>query len=451
MTLTKIKKRRPSRKTSVFVLLFASMLFIYLCRCVMGDWIIGSDGLGYYAHLRSLIIDHDLHYENEFTDFTPFNHSTPNYDIRSETGHVPNKYPIGCSLLWAPFFLVAHGAANAANMLGAALPLNGYSMIYEVFIGLGTLFYGGLGIILIYRMLRMFFDRDVALFSIPVFIFSSNVLHYLVNEPSMSHGASMFIVALFAYIWIKNYGGKTISSYFPLGLASGMMIMVRPQNGLFMILPLLEMIDVARRDRFAPARLSIQLKHGLFYLLTILFTMIPQFIVWKILYGRFIVYSYTGEGFNFFEPKLIQTLFSSKHGLISWTPIILFCVLGLLLFMKNERKIGSFLLTALILQWILNASWCNWWFGAAYGGRAFMNCTFIFIMGLAAFLQRIDFQAKRPFILAASMGLVAWNLLFMGQYILGLTPLEDYLSWPTVLKNQGVVIRKGFEELIRRW
>ena len=91
-----------------FIVLAIFIISIFSVKVMVGGWGIGSDGLGYYAHLRSTMIDGDLHYENEFRDFNRFNHSVLNPNLRTETNHVPNKYPIGSAILWFPFFLFAH-------------------------------------------------------------------------------------------------------------------------------------------------------------------------------------------------------------------------------------------------------------------------------------------------------------------------------------------------------
>ena len=171
-----------------------------------------------------------------------------------------------------------------------------------------------------------------------------------------------------------------------------------------------------------------------------LIMMIPQFIVWKILYGKFILYSYSGEGFNFFSPHLLDTLFSAYHGLISWTPVVLPALIGMGLFCRKQPKIGAVFLTAFALQWYLNASWGCWWFGVSFGNRAYISCSFIFATGLAALLSETQKWAQA--VRFISIVLIGWNLLFIYQYTLGMLPHNEPVVWKQVLINQYKVIVK---------
>ena len=78
----------------------------------------------------------------------------------------------------------------------------------------------------------------------------------------------------------------------------------------------------------------------------------------------------------------------SWHGLFSWTPIILFAIIGLYFFYKNyDKEIALYMLLGFILQLYLLSTWYMWWGGAAFGQRKFLNCSLIFIVGLAALIQ----------------------------------------------------------------
>jgi hypothetical protein len=422
--------------------LFAALALVALLSLIIrlgaGYWGITGDGLSYYAHLRSLMLDHDFHYENEFKAFNKFHYDLLSSDARTSTGHVPNKYPVGPGLLWVPFFGLGHLSTHLANLFGIQSPLDGYSVFYQFFICLGSIFYGFLGLFLLYRINRIFFESDIAAISVIIIFLSTNLLNYYISEQAMPHILSMFSVALFAYLCLRDYGVKKMQSYIYLGLSAGLMIMVRYQNGMFMILPLFELIAVSfGRDRSCKDIL-ISLRKGILFILVLALALIPQFIVWKVLYGKFFFYTYTGEGFNFLAPKLIETLFSSRHGLISWTPIILLSLGGYLLYFRESRSIYWALLTCFLLQWYINSSWHCWWFGNSFGGRAFINCTFIFTIGLSALIRR--FYRKKIYLSVVFAALIMWNVLFTAQYMVGLVPQGDYVSWKAVAKNNCSLI-----------
>ena len=420
-----------------FAALFIFIIIAFLVNSVLirSDWIIGSDGLRYYAPLRSFIVDGDLHFENEFRDFNPYNHSVEDINLKTETGYVMEPYPVGLSLLWMPFFITAHSLTYALNLLGFHIPLSGYSILYQLFIGFGSIVYGLFGIFLMYRISRRFFGKSQSAVSLITIILATNVLYYFINEPTMSHIISMFSVSLFVYLWLLDYGKRKPRSYLCLGIISGLMIMVRYQNALFMILPLFELVKLAINRRLIQKSVF---KNAAIYLGTTLMALIPQLIFWKIIYGHFLVYTYRDITLNFFAPKLIETLFSSRHGLISWTPIILFSLIGLYYFIKKHREIGYLFLLCFILQWYINSAWEIWWFGHAYGGRAFINCTFIFVLGLAALIDR--FRGERIYLYILFSVLIVWNFSLMSQYILGLIPHGDYVGLELIMENHLRVI-----------
>ena len=198
---------------AIFLVLFLAVKIHYT------GWAIGSDGLGYYAHLRSAVVDRDLHYANEFLEYNKFGHGVPDPRQRTATGHVPNKYFVGPAILWTPFFLVAHFLTIEAGHLGFKIVPDGYSVLYQFFIGLGSITYGLIGLIMIYRILLLFFPGKESLFATALIIFSTNVLYYLTTEPTMTHAMSLFAVSLFAYLWIKDLGNRTYRSAALLGIA----------------------------------------------------------------------------------------------------------------------------------------------------------------------------------------------------------------------------------------
>ena len=62
------------------------------------------DGYYYYIYLRSLQVDGDLDFGNEYAEWgNPFRFG------KTETGRPRNVFGVGPALLWAPFFGVTHG------------------------------------------------------------------------------------------------------------------------------------------------------------------------------------------------------------------------------------------------------------------------------------------------------------------------------------------------------
>ncbi|WP_028325357.1 glycosyltransferase family 39 protein [Desulfatirhabdium butyrativorans] len=387
-----------------------------------------------------------MHYENEFSQFNRFHHGVPDPSARTATGHVPNKYFIGPAILWFPFFVAAHISTLVASQLGFGLAPDGYSLLYQIFIGLGSICYGLIGLVLIYRILLQFFSKETALFATTLVTLATNVFYYLTIEPAMSHAMTLFAVSLFVWLWLKDLGGRSRRGILLLGLSAGLMSMIRPQDILFSILYAAEWVGFVGRKGTAEgiqATLIRRILNAALFALGFVAALIPEIIVWKILYGSWLLYSYAGEPFYPFAPHLLDSLFSAYHGLISWTPIVAFALAGLLLFLTDQPRIGLLLLIAFVLQWYLNASWWCWWFGVSFGNRAYVSCSFLFAIGIATLLARLRHWRKSVQVICGI--LICWNLLFTAQYALQMLPLNAPVEWRQVLVNQYRVIGRAID------
>lgn len=419
----------------LFLVFFAGLVALLFVKLAVSGYIIGSDGLGYYAHLRSIFIDGDFQYANEFLDFNPFGHGVPDPYRLTGNGHVPNPYSVGPAILWAPFFLVAHALTLASGLLGLGLEADGYSTLYQVFVGLGSVVYGAAGLALIYRILRRFFQQGEATLATALIALGTNVLYYLAIEPVMSHAMSMFLVSLFAYVWLKSINCRTRRDVVVLGLTAGLMIMVRPQNLLFLSLIGLEWIGLFSTEKTLMAHWRRNIAEAATFGVVLLVALLPQLAIWKILYGQVIVDSYEGASFAFTNPFILESLFSARHGLISWTPLLLPALAGVLLFTRDRPALGIALLVAFLLQLYINASWADyWWFGESFGSRAYINCSFIFAIGLAQFITST--RRLKAFIFPLFAALVLWNLLFIVQFSTGMVSRSEAVDFRQVLSNQ---------------
>jgi hypothetical protein len=377
----------------------------------------GVDPVGYYVYLPSLIFDRDLDFANDYEDFRGFGYVSP-YQERTPTGRMPNPYPVGVAVLWLPFFLLGHLAAAAT---GAAA--NGLSAPYGVAIYLGNVVYGFAGIVLIYRLTERVFERGVALLSVSLIWFASGVLYYLFPFSPMSHMPSMFIVTLLITFWLARREEMNLWSYVALGALGGLAALVRWQNVLFLVLPAADFVVEARRRGVKREKAL----HVLAMVGAFLVVFFPQMIVWKVLYGSFVTVP-QGAGFvSWFRPALFDVLFSSRHGLFTWTPVIVLAVIGLFMFPKEKRQLGYLLFAAFALQLYINsvAGWVGW----SFGMRRFINCSGLFSLGLAAVITKIQQRVRLRYLVLIAIPLVIWNALFVLQYYAGRIPYDDYLTF----------------------
>ena len=154
---------------------------LYLKKTVYGD------GIFYYTWLRSLAVDHNINFNNEY-EYFHINQPT------TATGLLANKYPIGPALFWAAPFLLTH----------ATLHGTGYELPYQLHIGATSVFFTLFGLVLLYRLLTKFFKATPALLTILAVAFATNLFFYGSMDSVNSHGLSFFAATLFLSLLLSS-------------------------------------------------------------------------------------------------------------------------------------------------------------------------------------------------------------------------------------------------------
>jgi hypothetical protein len=145
------------------------------------------------------------------------------------------------------------------------------------------------------------------------------------------------------------------------------------------------------------------------------------------------------------SPYFLSVLFSSEHGLFSWTPLLLLATAGLVLFRWREPRVGTPFLAAALAFYVFIACYPDWAGISSFGNRLFISVTPLFILGLSVFLERVStlFRGQRAAIATASVVLASfmlWNAEFMFQWGAHLVPPRGPISWNTMIRNQFTVV-----------
>jgi len=344
-----------------------------------------SDGRGYYAYLPAIFIDHTVDIENQVRRHWGEDYSEALLQQRTPRGYVIDKYPIGLAITLTPSFLLAHAFAASASHAP-----DGYEPIYQFFIYLQVLLLGLATMMLIdHVLIRHFgFDRAAALLGILAFWIGSHYAWYYYREPLMVHVASTFWVTLslcLALELVRDANAGEFRAWKPLVLTMALSIAVvcRPTN--VFIFPILAICAdrLVRRRLLSRAICQTPWPLGLWPLAL-------QSLTWHAATGHWLYYSYEGEGFSWAHPALLQTLFSTRHGLFVWSPMLVLAACGIGSRLARERvgyPMWSAMMASFLMLWYLNSAWHCWWFGWSFGGRAFLEMAPIFCVGLAAVFQ----------------------------------------------------------------
>src|SRR5215831_1175805 len=375
------------------------LLILFLCSLPLINPIVHGDGVGYYAYARAPLIQHNLHFEEDWRRANLLfsqARTLPSGQLLpaeyTETGHVSNLFSIGPALLWAPFLLAAHDVVLLCNALGAHIPADGFSFPYLLAMAIGTAVYGFLGLLLSYSLARKYVESRWAFLATLGIWGASSLPVYMYFNPAWSHAHSVFAVALFLWYWERTRGSRTFRQWILLGLISGLMLDVYFANGVFLVLPLLESLFAYghswKTKDFREAASVFAANFS--YLLTVILCFIPTLITRYIIFGGFFRFSsYQHAAWDWTAPHWYSILFSSDHGILIWTPILSLAIIGLVFVPRRARVLISYLSAGAAAFFYLIACYPDWAGISAFGNRFFVSVTPIFIFGLALLLQRV--------------------------------------------------------------
>ena len=319
---------------------------LYLHKTVYGD------GIYYYSFLRSIVVNHNLNFTDEYSALGGFQPKTP-------FGVPGNKYSIGPALLWTPGYLWIHTVVRGT----------GYEFPYQLIVGLESILYCLFSLVLLYRVLAKHVRQRVAVYAICAIAGATNLLFYGSLDPVNSHALSFFAVTLFLNMLLSKK-----RRWFLVGLSLGLVGIIRMQDLCVGIL-IITFIKLKNIPQFVAGLLI-----GIF----------AQLVVWQILYGTLLNNPYlTGhEGFTFLRPHIAGVLFSPNNGLFLWTPMALAWVIGLVL--RIKEKFYVLMVVVFLCQLIIVACWSTWWQGASYRGRMFVSTLPLLAFGLGWLFESLD-------------------------------------------------------------
>jgi hypothetical protein len=335
---------------------------------------VSSDGWYYYHALRSLILDGDLDYSNEYKQFGNW------YGYgESSIGRPRNPFGIGPALLWAPGFIVGHLIATARDSTEPHRQGNGYSPAEQGAALYLSFLAGWAAVLLGYLFARRFVPAMPALLGALAAGFGGPLLFYTLYEPAVPHALDAFAAALFVF-WGLPFGrGRSWRWWIIYGLVAGLCVLVRPQHAVFLGLPAAHLLWEAHRDLPRGRRSAIQrlLLRGAAFSLGLLVVTSPQMLAWKAVYGSWITIPQGPDFMRWAAPMWSEVLFSSRNGLMSTSPAMWLTLVGFPLLIRRHPRVGLFAALLFASQvWVNGAAW-DWWAGGAYGGRRFSGLPYL--------------------------------------------------------------------------
>lgn len=436
--------RAPRRRAR---LIFGSLFAIGLALQLQLNARLQSDGFYYFSYLRSIAFDGDLDLANDYRLLGLGD--KPHLFQPTPTGYAQSAAPVGPAIVWAPFFAAGHVIARRLSATNPNVNANGVSFPYRQAVCVAGLFYGLLGCWFCFRLTALFHNRRLAATATTLTITGSFIAWYMVKEPSMSHAPSMAAVAGFVWAWLATRGDRTTLQWALLGALAGVMTLLRWQNALFALLPAYDaavaLVAAARAsDRAGIVKV---LTGGALFTLAATAAFVPQMIAWHSIYGGWLAVSPIGPQIRWSDPHLADILWSSRNGLLSWSPVLYLGAIGLVMFAAARPAVGIPALLALTAMTYFNACIQDWWGSDAFGGRRFDGTIAFFCLGVASFASSAAAVARRhPVRIVAAAGalLVVWNITLMSVAQDGLLRLGQPTSFGDVMASQARAFHRWF-------
>jgi hypothetical protein len=350
--------------------------------------VIAYDVISYYAYLPATFIYDDVTLNNPNEKIKQYPTS---FLFNEDCKFKVYKTTMGMSMLYAPFFGVAHSYAK----LSGDVP-SGFSEPYQLAINLSAVFYVVLGFVFVRKILLKCFDSKVRALTILLLFSATNLFFYTTLAPGMPHAYLFALVAGFIFFSDKYLENQNIANILLMGLLFGLLTLIRPIMAMVVLYPVfagvISFSDLKRNFTLYFSKFS----HLLLAIAATALIWLPQLIYWKIATGNFWFYSYTDEGFFWTDPKLFDFLFSFRKGWLLYSPFLVFSLISLLvlIFKREANAWLSFVIIALYAY--VASCWWTWWFGGGYGSRTMIDLYAFLAIPTAYFVAWL-LQSKKIF------------------------------------------------------
>jgi hypothetical protein len=391
----------------------------------------GVDKAGYFDTAHSLLFDHDFNLTNEYARIRP---ADPQWaGICPETGLPGSPWGVGYSILSIPF--LALGTAVDAIV---GNPADGYSEFARFFYAMGSVVFGGLGLMALFTLLYRAASswgvestkaaRNSLLIAFAVF-FGTNVGYYTFSQ--MSHAAAFWFVCMFLAHWWEIRSTNVPGSWLVAGLLAGFLSICRWQDVLYAGGPFLyDLMGKEWTKNPIP-----WLRARLLYCAGIVLCSLPQMLQWNVIYGKYLTLPHGGAIFSFPPKYMLNVLVSSRSGWFVWTPLVFIGVVGVAFALRSHAREFFPWIGVATLELAVVGSMDVWDGTGAFGARYMLSATPVVALGLAALL------CESPKLVARTVAVLAvpccvFALLFAVQFRLDLIPKNENLTAKEIFSDK---------------
>lgn len=348
----------------------------------------GYDAFGYYMYLPHLVQKGHLNISQEWlVEVQQKRYGFDAYQLaKRENGNYINIYHMGLSFVQAPAFFIAHGIAKISGYKA-----DGLSKPYVIAMLLNALLFLYLGLLYLYKFLKLYFNQTLAITLVLLAFFSTNLMATSYVSFMLQHVYLFSLISIFCYHFFKAFKTKTIDKkhFFISVIIFGLCTVVRPTHVLLFFIPVIYLWN------YFETKKKYVLNLLLFPISSFLWN-VPQFLYWKIIGGSWLLTNLHTEEIILIDPHLVEFLFSYRKGWFLYSPIFILLIPGFYLtFKESKRLFWSILITLIVCIWVFS-SWECWHYAASFGSRVMIDLYPICFLIIGFLLNRI-IQLKRTF------------------------------------------------------
>lgn len=384
------------------------------------------DNLGYYLYLPKFFIYHDP-YMIKLNDWLyplieKYNNTPYLYQLNFVENHYVIRYPLGQSLFYAPFFFLAHIITQFTSY-----PADGFSIIYQVTVRLGSFFYLIAGLFLLRKALTIIFDEKTTSINLILLVFGTN-LHLYAGSTS-PHETLFLLYSGMLYLTIHRKNYFSLHFWLKAAAITGLACITRPTDVIIGFIPLLwglkNLHELGQHLWSFITKNTITLLLSLLVFCAVLFL---QLLYWKIFAGKWVYYTYeaTSEKLQLLSPHTLEFLFSYRKGWFIYTPLMFVALFGFRIMYRQRRDLFLSLFVFYVINLYLISSWSTWWYADSFSQRTMVQSLAVSIIPLG-FLLRYIMQKRvlaKSLFFTLIMLLFSLNLFQTWQFHNGIFPLD---------------------------
>jgi hypothetical protein len=407
----------PENKQRNLLLLALALIFLG-SFFMFNRWQIeleGGDPLGYYIHLPSSLLYHDVgdysksmeaserHYRKS-TIPGKFNMIPDQTPIGKRSVH----WPVGVAILTLPFFAVAH----IFCLLSGLFPTDGFSTPYLLMAGLAAIFYVMLGFFLLFGILRRFFTLETSIYTVLTIGLATNLFYFTGYHNYMAHPFLFALVCLLIDRTIRFWDAPGLKNAIWIGVAVGLIAVTRLHDIITVLIPVLWSVQ-SGKDFVARMQFFMRKIYWLLAaLISGLVALSPQLLYYKVVSGRWWWYAYGDEKFDFIHPQILGGLTDYKNGWLIYTPVMALALMGIFWMRRYVKSAFLPLLILLPLHIYISYSWWCWYYINGYGSRPMIDLYGMMALPLAAFIQVMFGSNWKKWVLIPVLLFFAWLNIF---------------------------------------